>query len=268
MPGMPLHLEKGFALMALEDLFNDGAHHALLRKVFDGLRPGHQQLPLGELFAAGVKDPSEPAPLLDAYPGNAAVAAYAGLGNYVASAWFGEQTGGQPAKQYWIDYSGDIEGVVREALLLAMEVAWGVSRLHPLPHARGADWRAIELFWHCAQRWFEAWVTWKPNQPVQLLFATPPHTGGPVQASILDVVDQKYAEQTDAATSQGRPRDMVVVCQERHVEKTVPGITVEASAKGVFALPFVAAGFEGVGAVKPYSVFAKGGGSRPAFTWS
>ena len=190
MPGMPFHLEKGHALMAIEDLLNNPAHRPVLSAAFDGLRTN---VPVADVFSAV----AAAAPGLQAYGGQADVAAAGGLGPFVADAWFAPGAPG-PAP-YWIDYTGDVDGVVREALLLTMEVAWGVDRNAPLP--TGPSPRRIELFWHCGQRWFEAWTTWDdPQGPVKILFATPPHIGGTVISNLAPMVAAGKAKAVDRAT--------------------------------------------------------------------
>ncbi len=255
MPGMPFHLEKGHALMALEDLLNDDKHHAVVHQVFEGVRSG---TPLGQVFA----DALATAPILDQYAGHAGTA---GLGAFVSGAWFGQATtpGAQP---YWLDYEGDVDGIVREALLLAMETAWGVSRSQPLPASVDRS-RRIVLLWHCAQRWFDAWVTWdSPDGPVTLLFATPPHTGGKILDRIDGAVSKGWAQPVDAS-SVAAEGDMVLVCQERNLPAGPRRSRAAWTGLGSVLLPPIGRGTVGSGAVQAHSISADAGGARPATTW-
>lgn len=254
MPGMPFHLEKGHALMALEDLLNDAQHHSVVRTAFDGLRQG---VPVGEVFDTALAS----APTLDAYAGNAG---QNGLGDFVRGAWFDQASGSAPP--YWLDYRGDVDGIVREALLFAMETAWGVDRSSPLPRRVDRS-RRIDLLWHCAQRWFDAWVTWQSvDGPVTVLFATPPHTGGDIIDEIASAVSQGRATAVDAASA-GADGDMVIVCQERNRpgRRTIP--QPGWSPRGAITLPAIGRGTVGSGTVGTYSISADAGGSRPRTNW-
>lgn len=256
MPGMPFHLEKGHALMALEDLLNDASHHAVVARVFDGLRDGTA---LGEVFADALAD----APTLDHYFGHAGTD---GLGAFVRGSWFGQATAGGPTP-YWLDYEGDVDGIVREALLFAMERAWSVDRGQPLP-ATIADRRGIELVWHCAQRWFDAWITWQSAEgPVTVLFATPPHTGGDIIDRIADATAVGRATPVSATTA-GADGDMVLVCQEENGPASWGSSLVTGWwASGAFPLPPIGRATRGTGAVGAYSISADAGGNRPRTMW-
>lgn len=255
MPGMPFHLEKGHALMALEDLLNNDQHHAALSTTFDGLRSG---TPLGTVFAEALVG----APMVDGYGGHAGPG---GLGAFVEGAWFGQSTTGQG--EYWLDYQGDVDGIAREALLFAMETAWGVDRSKALPAAVDRS-RPIVLLWHCAQRWFDAWVLWDgPSSAVTVLFATPPHTGGDIIDRIDGAVSTGWATPV-TATSAHADGDMVLVCQEQNrPARRSRTSAISWSATGVFPLPALGRDTVGSGAVGAYSISADAGGARPRTTW-
>lgn len=252
MPGMPFHLEKGHALMAIEDLLNNPAHHAVLRAAFEGLRTN---LPVANVF----NNVAAAAPGLAAYGGQPDVVAAGGLGPFVAGAWFAAPGAPGPTP-YWLDYRGNVDNVVRETLLLAMEVAWGVDRNQPLPG--GPFQRRIELFWHCGQRWFEAWTTWDdPQGPVKILFASPPHTGGEVVANVAPLVAAGQANVVDRTTV-NLNRDMVLISQPRHVE-VAPNSPTSPSQLGQVPLPSVGTAFQGTGPVGRWSIHADSGGMNP-----
>ena len=256
MPGMPFHLEKGHALMALEDLVNDASHHGVLTTVFDGLRAG---TPMADVFEAALAS----APTLDHYAGHAGPG---GLGDFVRGAWFG-QAGAGGAPTYWLDYQGDVDGIVREALLYALETAWGVDRSRSLP-ARVDRSRRVELWWHCAQRWFDAWIAWSgPDSTVTVLFATPPHTGGNITDRIDEAVAQGLATsvQLEAAATDG---DLVLVCQERNEPSRLrPRSSAGWSAGGQLFLPPIGRATVGSGPVGAYTISAHAGGVKPRTVW-
>lgn len=262
MPGMPFHLEKGHALMALEDLLNrrnDDDIHAVRQILWSGLNDSTKEM--GTVFREVVAA----APQLDEYGGqNQPVNDAKGLGGFVTGAWFGETyPNGTPPDPYWLDYAGEIGDVVREALLYTMETAWEIRRPAPLPDVLPD--RRIELFWHCAQRWFDCWVTWDSDGPVMLLFATPAHLLGEVRPNMAAHVNAGRAVEVNHAD----PRedfDMVIVTQEDQVDDAVAGLlgrTWQPSTNGDVKVPPVGATWRGTGDVGTYSVHANAGGMRP-----
>ena len=147
-----------------------------------------------------------------------------------------------------------------------METAWQVDRTKPLP-ATVDHSRRVALVWHCAQRWFDAWVTWdSATGPVTVLFATPPHTGG----DIIDRIDiavkngTATAVQPATATATG---DMVLVCQERNGPQRKRTNPLAWSASGAVQLPPVGRANHGTGSVGAYSISADAGGVRPRTKW-
>ena len=259
MPGMPFHLEKGHALMALESLLNDPAHRAVLATAFEGLRDG---TPLGQVFA----EIAAKAPLLDAYGGmNQPVNDAGGLGAFVSGAWFGQpsSTGSAP-NSYWLDSSGRVDEVVRETLLFAIEMAGPADRKNPLPPNPCA--RRIELFWHCGQRWFEAWLTWEDaSSPIRVLFATPPHTAGEVLSSVSSA---PAGQVTNVKAATADPdRDMVLVTEAEHTERRFPTLTFWPTEQFLIPLPSVGITWDGNGEVGAWSIHADSGGVRPPTTF-
>lgn len=261
MPGMPFHLEKGYALMALEDLLNDPSLAPTRARLFEGLRTG---VGLGAVF----RDLLSTAPTLSRYGNHPMVASAGGLGSFVTGAWFGQSGGpGTPPPPYWIDYTGDIDGVVRETLLFAMEVALDADRSRPLP-TKVATARPIELWWHCGQRWFEAWLSWQSaDGPVRVLFATPPHTGGVVRESVAGAERDGLAVAT-SPSQVDRSRAMVLVSQQRHRPSPMFGSLIASSPMGQIRLPAVGRAYRGSGAVGTWTPTAAAGGIDPWFGWS
>lgn len=256
MPGMPFHLEKGHAFMALEDVINDSTHHAIVAAAWDGLRTG---TPVGQVFDTALQS----APVLSHFAGKAG---QGGLGPFVTHHWFGT---GKPkgTAPYWLDYRGDVDGIVREALLFAMETAWGVSRDAPLP-ANVDRGRQIRLLWHCAQRWFDAWILWdSPTDDVTVLFATPPHTGGDIIDRIKLAIAKGWANEVSAASA-STDGDMVLVCQERNTRgRRKLRSPLVPSPRGAFTLPAIGRDTVGSGGVGTYSIHADAGGAQPPTSW-
>ena len=101
-----------------------------------------------------------------------------------------------------------------------------------LPSRAGRSQRRIELFWHCGQRWFEAWTTWDdPHGPVKILFVTPPHIGGTVISNLAPMVAAGKAKAVNRATVDP-DRDIVLISQRRHVEVASPKLVDLAVAAG------------------------------------
>lgn len=246
MPGMPFHLEKGHGLMALEDLINNPAHRAVLTVARDEMCEG---TPMSDVFATVVSN----APTLANYGNNPHTAALGGLGPFVADKWFGKPG-------YWLDYTGDVDGVVRTTLLFALEAASGVECGTPLPE--GPFDRRVELLWHCGQRWFEAWVGWNdPSDAVSVLFATPPHAFGEVISSVLNAGP---GQATSITASGADPnRDMILITEDAHVERPTIGLGFWPTGKTKIPLPSIGRAFDGSGPVHAWRIHANSGGVHP-----
>jgi hypothetical protein len=78
--------------------------------------------------------------------------------------WFGiidRETGAvDPAAAWWRGFRGeDLEGIVRETFVRAIEIAFGIP--HGGSPAPGTPRWPIELFWITSQASFEGWVSWR-----------------------------------------------------------------------------------------------------------
>ncbi len=97
---------------------------------------------------------------------------------------------GWPATGFWHQYFGDVEGIVRETLIRALEVSLGLDHGQELPADGPVRRLPIELFWKCPQSWFEGWVTWRYDRSegtgqVTVLFTTP-GSGKPILEAALE----------------------------------------------------------------------------------
>jgi len=88
------------------------------------------------------------------------------------------------AASWWINFWGDnVQDIMRETVLRAIECAYGVKHGDPLTSATRTPW-PVEFFWKCGQAWFEGWVTWKRATPsgslgqVTALLCTPSENSG------------------------------------------------------------------------------------------
>jgi hypothetical protein len=96
--------------------------------------------------------------------------------------WFGRpEVPGRITTGYWVGYRGDVEGVLREGLIRAIEVSLGIAHDGD-PAGFTRSW-PVDIQWKCPNPWFEVWVTWRrhkegPNEEdrgqVNMLIATPP----------------------------------------------------------------------------------------------
>jgi hypothetical protein len=207
---MPYHLEKGAALKEVERYLNKPLPARL--DVLTHLRDGNQRLGSATLNK----------PALAGYNAGNLGAGYANLLDYVRDRWFGAN----PNSTYWLDYEGDVEGIVRLALIRAVEISLGVVHGDTPPVAT-REW-PIELLWHCSQRWFEAWVTWQTfpggSGHVLVLLATPAHSGGNITADPLhpEHIKPNYAATEIVAPPYGL-EGMWVVTDRTHVQQLVLG---------------------------------------------
>ncbi len=83
---------------------------------------------------------------------------------------------------YWIGYYGDVESVLREGVIRAIEVSLGIEH-GDAPTNATRQW-PVNVEWKCPNPYFEVWVTWRRHRAseatqaeqgqVTMLIATPP----------------------------------------------------------------------------------------------
>ena len=187
---MPTHLEKAPTLVLMEQYFNGRYPKApprrdILVNALQALRgsasPGDW---LGQTLPDLWNDP--------------AVLARIGTGNdprtFLMTNWFGlPATPGALTTGFWTGYQGDVEGIVRLALIWAIELALGLPHEGDVCDARDDPWY-LELSWVCGIQWFETWVSVRPIEAVDpaqcadrsvvsVMFLTPSHRGSTVATS-------------------------------------------------------------------------------------
>jgi hypothetical protein len=224
MPGMPYHLEKGAALGFVEVCLNDPSkQQTILENMRDPAVP----------FGQGILDD----PVLAPYA--PFIAPFNDLAEFVRSSWFGPK-----GASYWIDYEGDVEGIVRLTVIRALEVALGIPHGDPFPSVPSRRW-PIEVLWHCSQRWFEGWLTFKQLDStgqqgrVTLVFASPAHRGGDITSNTLDpasvgrpAMQAKEVPAADPYPDQG----MWLITHKRHLPvPTISGATIRLTTPSGFA---------------------------------
>jgi len=138
----------------------DGGTHSFSQAVLDRLGDDDR-----ERFAPSAPDIHAGAVHLHTWTCEVAEAAPAGLG-----AW--------PTTGFWAQYFGNVEAILRETLVRAIEVSLGLDHGEAVPAGGPTRRLPIELFWKCPQRWFEGWVTWRWDQhhgtgQVTVILATP-----------------------------------------------------------------------------------------------
>ena len=226
---MPYTLSKGRILTVLEDMLNpvtDEETERLFRGLADLRDPDTLLTYVGLVDSTNLEDPSVAAPLDDR------------LNEY----WFGfepdgsggwdPQPGYGPGHQttgYWLDYCGDVEGILRETLARTIELAFGIPAGGDRSDATRADrpWE-VEIFWKCPNPWFEGWVTWRRSRrhpeegQVTTIIATP--------ADALNSIRRVPADPGRGApplvTPTGVPdvgQGMWLVTQSTHVQPADPG---------------------------------------------
>jgi hypothetical protein len=240
---MPFHLEKGRGLMALEDLLNNPARASDLEEA---------------LLLMNVNPPDMAAVLKGAAAHNGDVSTIT-LMDQIAAAWFGPNA-------YWRNYAGRVSEIVHRSLMLAMEVAWGYNGTPTdFPPAKYRE-REIHLWWHCAQPWFESWVTWEnPGGPVEILFATPAHDGGNVYLDLADAVVNNDAALALSVADCNPHREMVLVGQQLHQWKLVV-TSLPTPPKG-FPIPTLGQRFDDVSPVEAWTIPTHAGGMNPRSYW-
>lgn len=269
MPGMPYHLEKGPWLSVLEDFLNgergravDALHQLrearlrgisltdlpfLATRALDGdpdyatvdLRQGHlrrdwfgldgpsrfvdalvAELPADVRAAVESAAPSSDDERAEAVQAFAEKVLQAG--GAAVPAW--------PSTGFWYQYHGDVEGIVRETLIRAIEVSLGLDHDEKPDGDGPARALPIELFWKCPQRWLEGWVTWRWDEEhgtgqVTVVLATP-GSGKPVLEN-PDLGDgAERAITTRAVPSSEIPRGPAPSDPARNPEQSAKGMWV------------------------------------------
>jgi hypothetical protein len=218
---MPYTLTRGPLLTLVENALNptDAAGRAQRDDVLAALRAGTALDAVPWVTSADVAAVALPQASLDVR---------------LRDDWFGR--GDPPTKAttgYWVGYQGEVEPVLREGLIRAVEVSLGIANGAPPTEAPRA-W-PVEVQWKCPNPWFEVWVTWREQGPgprdgrVTLLIATPPDTSNrlvtdvrmpPPPANGPHTVPVPLDEPSTADEAQG----MWVVSHERHVPHVVDAL--------------------------------------------
>lgn len=175
MPGMPYNLEQGPYLAMLEDLINRNPVRCL-----DSLRDPDR--PVTDLLRSAPADiPEGP------YPTTAALA------DHIDRDWFGIKPDGPESdgtSRYWSCWEGDAQGIVRETMVRALEIALGLDHDEPAASVPPRRQWHISLLTACGIRWFEGWVSWRRvgagggDGHVTVFLLTPTH-GKPAEPTLL-----------------------------------------------------------------------------------
>ena len=181
---MPYNLERGPYLAMLEDLINRDPVRCL----------------------ESLRDPTKPVTALlrempvaihDGPYGNTA-----DLADHIDRDWFGitpDAHDGPPVSRYWSYWQGDAQGIVRETVVRAIEIALGIDHGADAGASTPHRWH-VSILTACTVRWFEGWVSWRRVGPEA--------AGGHVLVLLLTSTHGKPAEPTllrPTPTTKGRP---------------------------------------------------------------
>ena len=185
-----------------------------------------------------------------------------------------------PTTGFWFQYHGDVESIVRESLIRAIEVSLGLDHDEEVGRTAARE-LPIELFWKCPQRWFEGWLTWRwdPHHrtgQVTVMLATP-GSGKPVLEAPEMGVDATRPDSSrvdgvgDAPTGPGptstadplqSPKGMWVISHADHVQLSAPPDD-RPSPSGSWVIPPFGPTYVGVGPVICVQPDERDGGVRP-----
>jgi hypothetical protein len=196
---MPYHLEKGRYLLLLEDTLNEGIEAVVdddAVNTFPGLARRYSML---EYMRGVVARPchikggeSELGGLL-MWPGTMTDADVGfPIFRVMAEEWFGYRirpdgsldTKPHPHKPtgMWDGYQGNVERIMANSLVRALEVSLGLDHDAPIPTAAPSRSWPMYFFMKCQQPFFEGWVTWqchsanrRASGQVTVMWATPGH---------------------------------------------------------------------------------------------
>jgi hypothetical protein len=289
MPGpMPYYLEKGPALSILEAFLNDSPTSRLvatldkLRATTDGGQPKHRLTDCGAFDTASLDFTP---------PGSSKKMTSKAWKRHLDQHWFGivsakgaktdpsQAKNLKAASSWWIGYWGDdIEGIVRETMIRAIETAYRIPHGAPIPIS-GERW-PIELFWKCGQAWVEGWVTWRQLPQagtglVTVTFATPAEDTGAHflwWSPVPDAGDKAGRGDPFAlgVDQLGRERQgMVVITHARNLPTTRAPHEIDDQMRGELTLPPPGATYRGSGpivAVRPAEI--RGGVASTPRTWA
>lgn len=207
---MPYTLTRGPLLTLLENALNPGstAEEAVRNEVLTMLRGGTSLAQIPWVTSTPVRNVALPGSTLDIR---------------LEEDWLGiPPVPGRGTTGYWVGYTGDVDGVLREGLIRAIEVSLGLA--HDASPAEATRGWPVDVQWKCPNPYFEVWVTWRRHQEgrgqVNLLIATPPDRVNrlvteprfPPPVSGVPPVPTPLAEPTTADDQQG----MWLVTHERH----------------------------------------------------
>jgi hypothetical protein len=89
--------------------------------------------------------------------------------------WFGKQlvngawekySVNSPSTGWWIEWEGDAEGVFKETLIRALEVAFGIAHDEASP-TNPSHIAPIQFFWICGLPRFESYISWRTVCPAR-----------------------------------------------------------------------------------------------------
>lgn len=189
-----------------------------------------------------------------------------------------------PTTGFWFQYFGDVQSIMRETLIRAIEVSLGLSGVGD----DGADLDRkpdrhipIEMFWKCPQRWFEGWVSWRADAKsgtgqVTMMLATPGH-GKPVLESPIAGWNHVLNPSSDwtptgdlpvtpppapGALDDLAPKGMWVITHTDHAQ--MPTTPDEgATSSGRWTVPAFGPSYVGVGEIVTVAPSERDGGVRP-----
>jgi hypothetical protein len=189
-----------------------------------------------------------------------------------------------PSTGFWRQYYGDVEAIVRQTVISALEVSLG------LPSGsteRDAVTRhlPLEIFWKCPQPWFEGWVTWRLHEStsdkgqVTVVLATP-GTGTPVLQSPMfgrGAIESPWTvaagrTPTDPSTYDARSaspdhldRGMwVITHHENLVLPAIPSNRPTRRGQWEGIVPAIGPAYAGVGPIRVVSPSLQDGGVEPS----
>jgi hypothetical protein len=142
----------------------------------------------------------------------------------------------RPSLGFWINYWGDVESIVRETFVRAIEQSLGLA--HDEVLARGASPRRhwpVSIFLKCPTPWFEGWVSWRKTGrtagSVEVHFLIPGVYGSQV---LLDPKGGKFAppQPIDPTANNG----MWLVSHEKHT-RVLAMVTSDPGSAGQWTFP-------------------------------
>lgn len=245
--GMPYQVEKGPIFSTLDDFASGDTARLLATRA--ELIAGTDITQVGGIDSSNL--PPLPEPVDDHIRRD-----WLGMRQDDSGAWQKQEpfSSDNRSTGWWQHYYGDVETIMREALIRAIDVALGLDRstTDPEPDDCKRHW-PVQFFWKCPAMWFEAWVAWRetgkgPDDGMVTVTFCTPGNGHPIYASPVRPEQEGEPDYEADPSVADSEHGLWVISQGDHDDFLEFGtVPFEPFPKGVIELPTFVLGHQGKG---------------------